>query len=104
MVDFVPTKFRILHDKSFANRQELFSVKQAACFHCLKVFNVNLIRNWEDAEQTAICPYCNIDSVIPVNKDINLHLLKRLNKYYFNLPPEFEPESKAKPPAQKNKK
>lgn len=84
ITESVPNKYKRLYDKSFGNRKEMQAAKQGACFHCLRVFNSQLIRAWEDGEQTAVCPYCLIDSVIPVDSKINLEVLKKLQEYYFN--------------------
>ena len=39
------------------------------------------IVNWTDNQQTAVCPYCGVDSVIA---NPNENDLQMLNKYYFN--------------------
>jgi hypothetical protein len=38
----------------------------AGCFYCVTVFDVQEIDEWIDGGQTALCPHCGIDSVLPV--------------------------------------
>jgi hypothetical protein len=38
----------------------------AGCFYCIPVFDVEEIEEWIDGGQTALCPHCGIDSVLPV--------------------------------------
>lgn len=46
------------------NREQLSKCNLCGCFYCLKIFNPKLIVDWCDDSQTAICPYCGIDSII----------------------------------------
>jgi hypothetical protein len=50
------------------NRRALLSSEVAVCFHCSREFPPTEILEWCDGEdfasQTAICPYCNVDSVV----------------------------------------
>jgi len=54
------------HKYSSYNMASLKKDELCGCFYCLKVFNPNEITEWTDEEsgETAICPYCGIDSVI----------------------------------------
>ena len=46
------------------NRTEVLKSPVCGCFHCLAVFETSTIRHWIDTGQTALCPQCNMDSVI----------------------------------------
>lgn len=47
------------------NREELEHSRDIGCFYCLRIFhNHRLIENWCDGGDTALCPYCSIDSLI----------------------------------------
>jgi NAD-dependent SIR2 family protein deacetylase len=35
------------------------------CFHCLKTVNRDEIEEWIDGVETAVCPHCGIDALIP---------------------------------------
>ena len=48
---------------AFKNRSRLQG--DCDCYHCLKTFHVEDIKDWTDGGETAICPHCNVDSVIP---------------------------------------
>lgn len=51
------------------NRKTLSQSTECGCFHCLTFYSPDEITTWVDKDetgigQTAVCPYCNIDSVI----------------------------------------
>lgn len=50
---------------SLRNRSLLTNV--CGCYYCLQIYNQNEITKWIDRGQTAICPRCGIDSVLPTN-------------------------------------
>ncbi len=54
----------LAHDHCRRNRAELEQSELCGCFYCMKVFPPTAIREWIDKDQTAMCPYCEIDSVI----------------------------------------
>lgn len=67
------------------HRKRLLLSKTVGCFHCLGIFSPTRIEEWIDEDdagvaQTALCPSCGIDSVIPVTEDIDeaLNLLKQM--------------------------
>lgn len=51
-------------DHTFRNKNELKESVLCACFCCLEIFSPQDIQIWADRGETAICPYCNLDSVI----------------------------------------
>lgn len=67
------------------NNEQLSSSKLCGCFYCLKIFDPKLIVNWCDNNQTAICPYCGIDSIIYDSKryPISNEFLKEMKTYWF---------------------
>lgn len=75
-----------LYSKSFRNKITLNKSTKCGCIHCKKIFDPNEIKEWTDNNETAICPYCGIDSIVThTNKfDITKEVLDILNKYYFN--------------------
>lgn len=59
------------------------------CFYCEKRYDVSEIKEWiqDEKDDTAICPYCDIDSVIPSlmdKKEITDEMVQELYEYYFN--------------------
>lgn len=62
------------HALSYANRSRLAHAGKCGCFYCLKVFTPDQIIDWslDTPDETAICPYCGIDSVIGDNEGYRL--------------------------------
>lgn len=52
------------HKFSFMNRDSLKASAKCGCFYCQTIFDPKEIVDWTDGGQTALCPYCDIDSVI----------------------------------------
>ncbi|MGE8454301.1 hypothetical protein D3C87_1351200 [compost metagenome] len=64
---------KVWHDKSIANMELLEAADDCGCFYCCNVFkfaDIKYVTN--DARgHTALCPHCEIDSVIPsTDKDL----------------------------------
>ncbi|WBV60141.1 cytoplasmic protein [Chryseobacterium camelliae] len=75
------------HKGSFKNKNEILNYKECGCFYCKKIFFSSEIVDWNkenDAEETAICPKCGIDSVLSEKYPIsdNLFLIE-MYKYWF---------------------
>lgn len=62
------------------HREALADADQCGCYSCLRVFNPTEIESWTDNGTTAICPYCDVDAIIP---DPAPSILKKLHKKYF---------------------
>ena len=73
------------HEYCTNNKSEILNNNICGCFYCLKIFNSKEIESWLIIEETALCPYCGIDSVIGSNSGykISLQFLKKMNKYWF---------------------
>jgi hypothetical protein len=56
-------------DASFKNKKSLKENTVASCFCCCKSFKVESIKEWCDHGETALCPLCGIDSVLPGKVD-----------------------------------
>lgn len=67
------------------NRMQLLKSKKCGCCYCLKIFSPNLIKEWCDDENTAICPFCGIDAIIYENNyyPLNIEFLEKMKKYWF---------------------
>ena len=61
------------------NRQLVSFGTKAGCFHCLKIFESKEINTYTDNNQTALCPYCQVDSVVADNCgfELNEEILKK---------------------------
>lgn len=51
------------------NKLALNNASECACIYCLRKYHPSLIVEW--VEETAICPYCGIDAIVPniINDD-----------------------------------
>ena len=74
------------HQFSRNNKKGLLGDKNCGCFYCLEIFEPHQITEWlTDSKNTAICPYCGIDSVIgeysgfPITKEF----LSEMRDYWF---------------------
>lgn len=82
-------KYKLYHDESFNNKTKLLNTGKCVCFYCGKRYDVSEIKEWiqDEKDDTAICPYCDIDSVIPSlmdEKEITDEMVQELYEYYFN--------------------
>ncbi|MDD5065792.1 MAG: cytoplasmic protein [bacterium] len=73
------------HKYTIYNREQIINDKKCGCFYCLEIFTPNQITEWIDNDQTALCPYCGVDSIIgeysgyPITK----LFLKSMMNYWF---------------------
>ena len=87
-------EIRAAHKHSFGNQEELKRSKACGCFYCQEIFPPDKIHYYTpdfpdgtlaSRVLTAICPYCEIDSIIgdasgfPVEKNF----LKAMGEYFF---------------------
>ena len=77
--------FKLAPRFSMHNRPRLEKVSECACYYCLKVFSPKEIKEWVDKNDTAICPYCSVDTVIPIYEEgeKDMGFLKKINEYWF---------------------
>lgn len=76
-----------LYSDSIYNEEEIERTILCACFSCQKKFFSSEIRDWvvmDGHKKTAICPFCDSDTVIPDDGrgDITIEKLKALKDYY----------------------
>ncbi len=73
------------HKYCTRNKENLQKDTICGCFYCLEIFSPKEIEMWLNREDTALCPYCCVDSVIgessgyPITKEF----LKKMNEYWF---------------------
>ena len=75
-----------IHGHSINNKQEIEKSDTCGCFYCKELFVPTEIKEWiQDKEQTAICPYCKVDSVIgnASGYEITKALLDAMSKKWF---------------------
>ena len=73
------------HRHSSLNRVEIEQSRRCGCFSCGRVFDTTEVEEYTDDGETALCPYCSVDSVIGDASGIELNprLLNELNQMYF---------------------
>ena len=74
-----------LHSYSANNKDLISNSRICHCFHCKRQFEPSEIVRYLEGEDTALCPYCGIDSVIPDSTEYELtsDTLDKMNKYWF---------------------
>ena len=77
--------FAAAHKTSSKNRESIEKSEKCACFYCGKIFSPSEIEDWADGGRTALCPFCDVDSVIGDGAGYPLteELLDGLHKYSF---------------------
>ena len=74
------------HEHCKNNKQSLMNDTVCGCFYCLEIFSPAEITEWiADTKGTALCPYCNVDSVIGESSGypITKGFLEEMKKYWF---------------------
>ena len=71
---------------SWRHRAQVEAAPRCGCFYCLAVFAPGEIGKWVDEGDTAVCPRCGIDSVIPEAAGISLRpaLLQAMRRRWFD--------------------
>ena len=52
------------HSHSYHNRGEIEQSSLCGCFSCNRTFLSSEVEDYIDEGETALCPYCSVDSVI----------------------------------------
>jgi len=78
------------HIHSGMHRTEILKSEDCSCFYCLEIYSAEKIEEWVDEEneigQTAICPFCGIDSVLGSASNLpitDINFLKQMQTYFF---------------------
>ena len=74
------------HKFSSHHRGLVTPTATCGCFYCESVFQGQDVADWTDQGQTALCPKCGIDSVLPENAAIRVtsDLLVKMRAYWFD--------------------
>jgi hypothetical protein len=74
-----------LHKQSANHRAAIWAGKYCGCFHCLRRFSPYKIKEWIDDGETALCPFCGMDAVLPKGRetDANLSKLGPMRDHWF---------------------
>ena len=82
---------------SMRNRDRVRAAASCGCFHCRSIFASDEIRQWVDNDQTALCPRCGIDSVLPGVTDTAI--LVALHRHRFDVTYRMTEDGRPKPAA-----
>lgn len=76
--------FKLAHDCSFENKEQLAKSELCGCFWCCRIFHASEVTDYVSVDEpTALCPYCSTDSVIgdasgfPITKEFLREMRKR---------------------------
>ena len=74
-----------LHLSSSMHRKALKRKQKCGCFYCERIFSSTDIKDWVDNGETALCPFCGIDSVIGegCGREITDKLLHSMHLAFF---------------------
>lgn len=80
----IPEPYRSAHKESFRSREKLLASRWVGCFYCLMIFAPKSIKEWIDDDQTALCPICSIDSVLPLTAEqFDSDFLEQMRRHWF---------------------
>lgn len=79
----IPEPYRTAHALGSRHRKQLEHVSRCGCFYCLAFFDAAEVIEWIDEDQTALCPRCGIDSVLPATEEVTPEFLKEMQQYWF---------------------
>lgn len=74
------------HKHSSRHREEIEASARCGCFFCFRIFRSQDIKAWIDANQTALCPKCGVDSVIgsASNHRLDDVFLRTMHRHFFS--------------------
>lgn len=74
-----------LHTYSSNNKRLIEKSSKCYCFHCKREMSSKEVTTYLSNEETALCPYCGIDAIIPdaINDELNDDIIDEMNKYWF---------------------
>ena len=50
---------------SYKNRDAILAYNDISCYSCINHMLTEYITDWTDYGQTPLCPYCDMDTVVP---------------------------------------
>ena len=65
---------------TFKNRELISEATYCGCSFCKEVFTPDKIEKWVDGGETAVCPFCGMESVIGSKEVISVSSLEYMNK------------------------
>lgn len=73
-----------MHRRSVRNRDRVQG--RCGCFNCRSLFDAGQVTRWTDEEQTALCPVCGMDAVVPEEgAPLTQAMLEQMHRRWFKL-------------------
>lgn len=74
-----------LHAYSANNRSLIAASYKCYCFYCKESMYRGAIEEYADDGQTALCPKCGIDAIIPdsIEESVDENIIAEMNEYWF---------------------
>lgn len=81
-----PQMMNIRHapKKAMRNKEAIELAGACGCYACLEVFLAKDVTKWTDNSETAVCPHCSKDCVLP--GITNAEELRTINAYWLPEP------------------
>jgi hypothetical protein len=80
------------HSRSSHHRDAIEESDEVGCFYCCRIYDAREIVAWTDAvggvSETALCPKCGIDAVIPIREGIDHVFLLMMHSHWFSRRPK----------------
>jgi len=81
-------KLQAAHQASANHADDIDDDTECGCFYCQATFRGRDIEEWIDEPQTALCPRCGIDAVLPApalpdDMELNEELLREMNAAWY---------------------
>ena len=83
-----------LHQYSVSNKQSILASNRCGCFFCKRIFDSKLISAPyinDKGGETAMCPFCGVDSVLPDNSvELSFELLEKMHRVWFGMHKRYD--------------
>jgi len=79
------SQFKRLHAYSSHNKKLIASAEKCYCFYCKSSMKSDEIKTYIDNGETALCPKCDIDAIIPdsIGETVDEEIISQMNEYWF---------------------
>ncbi len=79
------SQMKRLHAYASHNKDLVEKSDKCYCFYCKSIFESSEVNSYIDVKQTALCPKCHIDSVIPdsINEIVDESIISEMHDYWF---------------------
>lgn len=79
------SRIKKIHAYASHNKALIEKSQKCYCFYCKNVMDSSEINRYLDEEETALCPKCGIDSIIPdgIDENIDKGIIEEMHDYWF---------------------